>query len=138
DANYLQAAASYDLNEEYNAKASITTHSVAPNLNFQLYQSDYKNYNWKTNLNNIKTQELKFEINTKRFGNASVSYTGIDDYAYFGIKENDSTPSPLQAFQRVDYLKIRAEKEFVFGKFGFENTLMYQQVMNGENVFNVP
>lgn len=138
DGNYLQGAASYDVNENYNAKASITVHSVAPNFNFLLYQSDYKNYNWKTELNNVKTQELKFEINTKKFGNASVSYTGIDDYAYFGIKENDSTPSPLQASERVDYLKVKVEKEFKFGHFGLENTVMYQQVLSGETVFNVP
>ena len=138
DGNYLQGAASFDLNEDYNAEASITVHSVAPNFNFLLYQSDYQNYNWKTELNNVKTQELKFQINTKKFGNASVSYTGIDDYAYFGIKENDSTPSPLQASERVDYLKVKVEKEFKFGHFGLENTVMYQQVLSGETVFNVP
>ena len=137
DGNYIQGAASYDLNDEYSAKASITAHSVAPDFNFQLYQSDYKNYNWKNNLNNVKTQELKFEINTKRFGKASVSYTGIDDYTYFGVKELDSTPSPLQAQERVDYLKIKAEKEFNFGVFALDNTIMYQQVFNGDNVFNV-
>ncbi|MCZ4317376.1 putative porin [Aequorivita viscosa] len=138
DGNYFEGAASYNLNEEYNAKASINIHSVAPNFNFLLYQSDYQNYNWKTNLNNVKTQQLNFQINTKRFGNASVSYTGIDDYAYFGIKENDSTPSPNQASERVDYLKIKAEKEFKFGNFGLENTVMYQQVLSGENILNVP
>ncbi|MAP80089.1 MAG: hypothetical protein CL526_03265 [Aequorivita sp.] len=138
EGNYLQAAAGYNLNDNYNAKASITVHSVAPNFNFLLYQSDYQNYNWKTNLNNVKTQELKFEINTKNFGNASISYTGIDDYAYFGIKENDSTPSPLQANERVDYLKIKAEKDFKYRKFGLKNTLMYQQLLSGENVLNVP
>lgn len=138
EGNYLQGAASFNLKDDYSAKASLTIHSVVPNFNFQLYQSDYKNYNWKTNLNNVKTQELKFEINTKKFGNASVSYTGIDDYTYFGIKANDSTPSPLQASERVDYLKIKAEKEFRYGNFALENTLMYQQVFNGENVFNLP
>ena len=138
DGNYLQGAASFDLNEDYYAEASITVHSVAPNFNFLLYQSDYQNYNWKTELNNVKTQELKFQINTKKFGNAYVSYTGIDDYAYFGIKENDSTPSPLQASERVDYLKVKVEKEFKFGHFGLENTVMYQQVLSGETVFNVP
>ena len=138
DGNYLQGAASYNLNEDFNAKASITIHSVAPNFNFLLYQSDYQNYNWKNELNNVKTQELKFEINTKKFGNASVSYTGIDDYAYFGIKANDSTPSPLQASERVDYLKIKAEKEFKFGVFALDNTLMYQQVLGGDAIFNVP
>ncbi|CAM3310628.1 putative porin [Aequorivita lipolytica] len=138
DGNYIQGAASYDVNQEYNAKASITLHSVAPNFNFLLYQSDYQNYNWKNELNNIKSQELKFEINAKKFGSASVSYSGIDDYTYFGIKENDSTPSPLQASERVDYLKIKAEKEFKYGNFGLENTLMYQQVLSGENILNVP
>ncbi len=138
DGNYLQGAASYNLNDDLAAKASVTIHSVAPNFNFQLNQSDYKNYNWKTNLNNVKTQELKFEIDTKKFGNASVSYTGIDDYTYFGIKANESTPSPLQASERVDYLKIKAEKEFTYGQFALENTIMYQQVLSGENVFNVP
>jgi hypothetical protein len=138
DGNYIQGAVSYDLNEDYNAEASITVHSVAPNFNFLLYQSDYKNYNWKTAFSNVKTQELKFDINTKKFGNASVSYTGIDDYAYFGIKPNDSTPSPLQASERVDYLKIKAQKEFKFGHFGLDNTVMYQQVLSGETVFNVP
>lgn len=138
DGNYLQGAASYNLNDDFAAKASVTIHSVAPNFNFQLNQSDYKNYNWKTNLNNVKTQELKFEIDTKKFGNASVSYTGIDDYTYFGIEANESTPSPLQASERVDYLKVKAEKEFTFGQFALDNTIMYQQVLSGENVFNVP
>ncbi len=138
DGNYLQGAASYDLNDEYSAKASLTVHSVAPNFNFLLYQNDYQNYNWKNELNNVKTQELKFEINTKKFGNASVSYTGIDDYAYFGIKANDSTPSPIQASERVDYLKIKAEKEFTFGAFALDNTILYQQVLSGDNIFNVP
>lgn len=138
DGNYLQGGASYDLNDDFSAKASIKIHSVAPNFNFLLYQSDYQNYNWKNELNNEKTQELKFQINTKKFGNASVSYTGIDDYVYFGIKPNDSTPTPLQASERINYLKIKAQKEFTYGSFALENTVMYQQVLGGEAVFNVP
>lgn len=138
EGNYLQAAAEYDLHDDFSAQASIAIHSVAPNFNFQLYQSDYRNYNWKTDLHNVKSQELKFAIDTKKYGSASVSYTGIDDYTYFGIRANDSTPSPMQASERVDYLKVKAEKEFTFGRFALDNTVMYQQVVNGENVFNVP
>lgn len=138
NANYLEGAIAYNLHEEYIARATIGMHSVAPNFNFLLYQSDYKNYNWKNNFNNVKSQELKFQLETKKFGNASVSYTGIDDYAYFGIKENDSTPTPLQARGRVNYLKVKAKKEFDFGYFALDNTLMYQQVMGGESVFHVP
>lgn len=139
ESNYLQGSASYNLHDDYIARASIGIHSVAPDFNFLLYQNDYKNYNWKTDLNNVKTQELKFEIETKKFGSASVSYTGIDDFVYFGIRENDSTPSPMQAGQRVNYLKVKAQKEFEFGNHvAFDNTIMYQEVMGGSSVFNVP
>lgn len=138
DANFLQGTAGYGLSNEIDAKATIRIHSAAPNFNFLLYQSDYKNYNWKTNFKNIKTQELRFDLETRRFGNASVSYTGIDDYAFFAVRPNDSTPSPMQAGTRVNYLKVRAAKEFNFGRFGMDHTLMYQQVMGGENILNIP
>lgn len=138
DGNYIKGAASYALDEDNRAEASISVHSVAPNFNFLLYQSDYENYNWQNNLNNIKTQELKFELKSKKLLDASVSYTGIDDYVYFGIKPNDSTPTPIQSSQRVDYLKVKVEKEIRYKKFGLANTIMYQQVLSGDAVFKVP
>jgi len=138
DGNYIKGAASYALNKDNRAEASISVHSVAPNFNFLLYQSDYENYNWQNSLNNVKTQELKFKLKSKKLLDASVSYTGIDDYAYFGIKPSDSTPSPIQFNERVDYLKVKLEKELRFRKFGLANTVMYQQVLSGDAVFKVP
>lgn len=138
DGNYLKAAASYALNKDNKAEASITLHSVAPNFNFLLNQSDYVNYNWKNDLNNVKTQELRFDLISKKLADIAVSYTGIDDYTYFGIKPNDSTPSAIQFSERVDYLKIKAEKEIRYGKFGLANTIMFQKVVSGDAVFKVP
>lgn len=138
DANYLIGAASFQYNDDIKVKASASIHSVAPNFNILLYQSDYVNYNWRTQFNNIKTQELRFDVTSKKWGNAAVSYTGIDDYAYFGIRANDSTPTPIQAASRVDYLKVKAGKEFKYGKFALDNTFMYQNVVSGEQVLNVP
>ncbi len=138
DGNYLKGAISFTFNEENNVKASVMLHSVAPNFNFQLYQSDYVNYNWQNSLENVKTQELQFELRSKKLLNASVSYTGIDDYAYFTIVANDSTPTPQQYGERVDYLKIKAEREFRYGRFGLMNTVMFQQSLSGNEVFNVP
>lgn len=138
DGNYLSGAASYALDKNNKAEASITLHSVAPNFNFLLYQSDYVNYNWQNNLDNVKTQELKFKLTSKKLLDATVSYTGIDDYVYFGLAENDSTPSPQQSRERVDYLKVKAEKEFTYGKFSLANTVLFQQAVSGEDVFKVP
>ncbi|MCH2490555.1 MAG: putative porin [Flavobacteriales bacterium] len=138
DGNYLQGAIAFALNETNKAEASVTLHSVAPNFNFLLYQSDYVNYNWQNNLDNVKTQELKFELQSKKLLNAAVSYTGIDDYTYFGLRPNDSTPTPIQFDGRVDYLKVRAERTFTYGKFSLANTVLFQQAVSGEEVFKVP
>ncbi|MAO07724.1 MAG: hypothetical protein CL596_03330 [Alteromonas sp.] len=138
DGNYLLGGAAFQFNEENAVKAHIKIHSVAPNFNFLLYQSDYVNYNWQNNYDNVKTQELFFEIDSKKLLKASVSYTGIDDYTYFAIKENDSTPTPQQFGERINYLKVKAEREFRYGKFGLMNTVLFQQALSGEEVFNVP
>lgn len=69
---------------------------------------------------------------------ATVSYTGIDDYAYFTITSGDSIPTPHQNNGRIDYLKVKVEREFRAGSFALMNTLMYQQVLNGEGILNVP
>ena len=138
DGNYFTAAASFAFNNDNKVKASTTIHSVAPNFNFLLYQSDYVNYNWQNDFNNVKTQELRFDLESKKLLDASVSYIGIDDYAYFAIKANDSTPTPHQFGERVDYLKIKAEREFRYGKFALANTIMFQQAVSGEEVFKVP
>jgi hypothetical protein len=138
DAHYLLGGASFQFDKNNAVEATLKIHSVAPNFNFLLNQSDYVNYNWQTNFSNVKTQELKFEVTSKKLLNASVSYTGIDDYAYFTIRANDSTPTPQQYTERVDYLKIKAEREFKYGKFALMNTVMFQQAVSGETVFNVP
>lgn len=145
DGNYINASAGYALNDDNKAYASVRIHSAAPNFNFQLYQNDYVNYNWKTELNNIKTQEFRFDLQAKKIANVSLSYTGIDDYAYFAIQtpeivEEDAVfrPTPQQFDGRVNYLKIKAEREFQWKQFALNNTIMYQNVLSGSEVFNVP
>jgi hypothetical protein len=138
DGNYIDASAGYRLNEDLMGKASIHIHSAAPNFNFLLYQNDYLNYNWKNDFNNVKTQELRFDIESTTLADVSVSYTGIDDYTFFAIQPNDSTPTPQQAVTRVDYLKVKAERTFKWRTFALANTVMYQNVVGGNEVFNVP
>lgn len=138
DGNYLKGAASFSFNETNRVKASASIHSAAPNFNFLLFQSDYVNYNWNTNFNNVKTQELKFELTSKTLLDASLTYTGIDDFTYFIVQPNDSTPTPQQFNERVDYIKIKAEKEFRYKKFALMNTVLFQQAITGSEVLNVP
>lgn len=138
DGNYLKAATSYLINNNQLVGAEITTHSVVPNFNFLLNQSDYLNYNWQNEFDNVKKQQLKLKYESNKVVKVSFDYTGIEGYTYFAIKNNDSTPTPHQFNNRVDYLKIKLQKEFKFKKFGLENTLLYQSVLSGAEVLKLP
>lgn len=138
DGNFLKAGASYIINGAHKVSADLKVHSVAPNFNFLLFQSDYVNYNWQNDFNNVKTQQLNVDFTSEKIANVSLSYTGIDEYAYFAIKENDSTPTPQQYAGRVDYVKVKAQKDLRYKKFGLENTILYQRALSGEEVLKLP
>ena len=138
DGNYLKTGASYLIKNAHKISAEIKTHTTAPNFVFLLNQSDYINYNWQNNFDNIKTQQLKVDFESDKIANLSLNYTGIDKYTYFVIKENDSTPTPQQYGERVDYVKVKLQKELKFKKFGLDNTLLYQNALNGEDVLKLP
>jgi len=138
NSHFVTAGTGYEFTEDLQITAEASIHSVAPNFNFLLFQSDYVNYNWQNDFDNVKTQELEFKVASSKWATVSASYTGIEDYTYFTVQPNDSTPSPVQANERVDYLKIKLEKEFRYKKFGFENTIMFQEALQGDEHFKVP
>ena len=52
-----------------------------PNYNYLLYQSDYTNYNWYNfnEFRNVNTQQLRFNIESKKLLNASLDISNIDN-----------------------------------------------------------
>jgi len=145
DGNFIKTQADYQFSKDLKATARLNINSHAPNYNKLLNQSDYQNYNWFNDFDNVKTQYLQAEINSKKFGKLDASITQIQDYAYFGFIDNpdqdavaDSLVRPFQSSSEVRYLKLKAEKTFKYGKFSLANTVMYQNVLDGEDVFRVP
>ena len=137
EGNYLQAGLSYSLMEDIRAFVMLSTSSQAPNFNFLLYQSDYVNYNWQNDFSNVSTQKLDFSVVSPRFFNLNVEYTRIANYSFFGLNQENQV-RPMQYSETVNYVRAKAEKEFVFGKFALNNTLLYQKVLDGASVLNVP
>lgn len=135
--NYIAAAASYEFNKDNLIRFGINQNSTAPNFNFLLYQSDYLNYNWQNDFDNEVSQRLFADFKSKKLFDVSGSLSQIENYTYFSTDDSGSV-KPFQADSQVRYLKLRAEKEFDFGLFGSYNTLMYQNVLEGLGVFNVP
>ncbi|WP_089666440.1 putative porin [Gramella sp. MAR_2010_147] len=135
--NYIAAAASYRFDRENSIRFGINQNSTAPNFNFILYQSDYVDYNWQNDLDNEISQRLFADFRSKKFFDVSGSLSQIENYSYFSLDEAGSI-KPFQAESQVRYLKLKAEKEFDFGLFGSYNTVMYQNVLEGLDVLNLP
>ncbi|MEX2349736.1 MAG: putative porin, partial [Flavobacteriaceae bacterium] len=138
EGNFILGQASYELDENNKAKATVHINSVAPDYNFLLYQSDYINYNWRNGFRNVKTQHLQFDLESNKLLDASVSYTGVEDYTYFARTETDTTTMPFQYDGRVNYLKVEARRQVDFGKFSLNARVTYQNILDGQDVFKAP
>ncbi|OIQ21280.1 putative porin [Lacinutrix sp. MedPE-SW] len=136
--NHITVKTSYNINSDIEISAQINNNSKAPNYNQQLYQSDYINYNWKTNFNNIKTQQLLFNLKSNKLVNLSVDASTINDYVYFKKDETSNTVKPFQSDKSITYLRLKVNKEIGYRNFYLNNTIMYQNVKDDNQVFNVP
>lgn len=137
DSNFLSAKAGYKLSENFDASVGINHHTVAPNFNTLLYQSDYVNYNWKNNFNNIKTQQLVFDIKSDKYVNLSLDFNTITDNVYFA-KNEDGNVKPFQNNATITYLRATLQKEIRYKNFALNNTILYQNVSDENNTLNVP
>ncbi|MFD2551754.1 putative porin [Bizionia sediminis] len=136
--NYLEADASFKVNNNLQVGATASHNSSAPNYNFLLYQSTYKNYNWQTSFNNVDTQQLELYVTSRLFGNVSANVTNIIDYAYFR-KDDTGSVKPFQTSNSIQYIKVKWEKGFNFLKrFSLQNTMMYQHVQDNNAILNLP
>lgn len=149
NSNFIKADASYKLNDKNSFKFGVNISSAMPNYNYLLYQSDYENYNWQ-NTDTFKKQNrnsFHFDLNTSKFGTIASSYNIIDNYTYFASEAvqaqidsgaENAFIKPQQEGNSVSYLKVKYNKEFKVGRFALDNTVMYQNVSQSNNVLNVP
>lgn len=145
DGQYLNGAASYNF-KNIKIQAGLALSSRAPDFNYQLFQSDYVNYNWQNSFSNIEKQQFTFSAQSDKYLDLDVTFTTIQDHLYFGQNQvlnsdNEVTgynATPQQFTEDITYLKIKAHKDIKFGKFGLDNTIMFQNVGQADNIINVP
>ena len=135
--SYFAVEAGYSLDKENRLQFGFNQNSHMPNYNFLLYQSNYINYNWQNDFDNMNTQSIYGELRSKKLLNIESRLTQIQNYTYFTENE-DTLVKPFQAGDQVRYLKLKASKKFDFGVFAIDNTLMYQNVLDGSSVLNLP
>lgn len=133
----LKAELGYDFMEDNRAEISLKLNDRTPNWNFVLHQSDYVNYNWLNHFKNENRQSLNLRLYSKFLADLDMEYSRIENFSYFA-KDADGNVKPFQYEGEVNYARIKASRDFEFGKFGLANTLIYQEALDGAQVLNVP
>lgn len=146
--NLLDAFASYNINRDNRLKFSVHSSSHMPNFNFLLYQSDYSNYNWQHtgDYNRINNNGFQFDLESNVFGNLMAKYTSLDNYTYLASDPSETVVEggeqafvkPFQEDGTINIIKVKYGKEFKWKGFALNNTVMYQNVSQDNNVLNVP
>lgn len=136
----LDLSARYKINNENTINLKYQNIQKLPDLNYTLYQSNYVGYNWYNNFKNQKINNFEAEANLKWF-DASVQLSNINDYLYFSndaVLDGRVITTPKQYDKSIGYVGVKISKEFRFGKFALDNTVLYQQVSQDSDVLNIP
>lgn len=142
--SHLEAKMQLDLDDENQFVFQYQNSNKLPNNNYNLYQSSYVDYNWSHNFKNEKINSLSASAKTP-WVSASFQFSVLNDHLYF---DDISTPSqkiaqtqivsPSQYAGTINYLSLKASREFQFGKFALDNTILYQKVGQDQAILNVP
>ena len=128
------------MNERNDFSFQYLNQSKIPDLNYTLYQSSFINYNWKNNFKNEKINTIKLKANTQWLS-TEAQITLLNDYLYFkdlDLSDIIVVSTPNQYEKTINYLSVKASKELKFRKFSLDNTVLFQQVTQSDNILNVP
>ena len=142
----LNINAAFNLNDKFGIEASYHLQSKIPNYTYQFFQSGYIGLNWFNDFANEKYSTLNAKIITPII-DIEGTYQIISDKLYFAnnattLNENGRYAqllvSPQQYTKSINYFMLKAQKEFTFNKWGIDNTIMFQQVVQDNDILNVP
>ncbi|WP_298303516.1 putative porin [Flavobacterium sp.] len=130
----------YQINDKNKVSFQYQNISKLPNFNYILNQSAYINYTWLNNFKNEKINNITVNANTQ-WVNATAQFTTLNDYLYFQDVQqvaNQQLVTPHQYSGTINYLSLKAAKEFKYKKWALDNTFLYQKVTQEEAILNVP
>ncbi|TDP58379.1 putative beta-barrel porin [Flavobacterium dankookense] len=136
----LDAQLTYKLNEKNEFHFQYQMLNKIPDHIYNLYQSSYVQYNWANDFNNEKINNLQATAKTQWF-DATLKISSINDYLYFSNAATNPLQqiiSPKQYDKTINYLSIKASREFKWWKLALDNTILYQQVDQKDDILNVP
>ena len=119
--------------KRYNLDLNIKLSSVKshPGLIYDNYYSGFSGLNWTNRNDLINTSSILINYINKKFGQFSLSGSIINNYVYVSTQNSDIEsyiPQINQAEFDIKLFKLKYVKNFIFGKFSMNNSLLIQDV----------
>ncbi|MEO8253529.1 MAG: putative porin, partial [Flavobacterium sp.] len=136
----IDAKLDYNLNDDFQFVFGYQNLNKLPNDNYNLFQSNYQSYNWSKSFKNEKINVISGDAITPWF-DASMQISALTDHLYFensATNEMQQIATPNQFGGTIKYISVKLSREFKFGKFALNNTVLYQKVDQQEAILNVP
>lgn len=111
-----------------------------PDHLYNLHQSSFVGFNWSNDFKNEKINNVEVVAKTKWF-NAAMQLSSFNDYLFFSndaINPQQQIITPKQYNKTINYLSFKVSREFKWWKLALDNTVLYQQVDQEDDVLNVP
>jgi len=136
----LEASANYKFDDRNQVSAKYQNLSKVPDHIYNLFQSSYIDYNWENSFKNEKINAIEISAETQ-WASATLNVSTMKDHLYFqdvNASYDTLTVKPSQYSKSINYLSLKVSKEFKFGKFALDNTFLYQQTDQEDDILNVP
>jgi hypothetical protein len=136
----FDAKLEYQLDEKNEFVFQYQLISKIPDHIYNLNQSSYFSYNWSNDFKNEKINNIEATAKTQWI-DVSLQLSTFDDHLYFSQDTSSVRTqliSPKQYSKTINYISVKASKEFKWWKLALDNTLLYQQVDQENDILNVP
>ena len=143
NSNMFTSSLTMKLKNENSVSASYKFVSSAPNYNYQLYMSNYENYNWNNQFDNTITNSISFALELKKIIDLDISLISVKKHIQFEKIVNDLADSseysilPIQYNGNIDIFKTRLARNINFGKFSIDSKLLFQKSFS-DDIIHIP
>ncbi|MGY8946351.1 MAG: putative porin [Flavobacteriales bacterium] len=132
-------------NFKYQFGGNITINH--PGYYYELYKSSYDDLNWNNEIKKTQTKNVFLSFDSKLLGDLRLDFRLINNFTFFSLANVNGIvdaeiktliPKVNQLDSSIEYLKVKWQKEFKFGKFSLDNSLVFQKVKQNGDFLNLP
>jgi hypothetical protein len=141
--NSVKTNIRFDIKNQNSVNLELSVLNSTPDYNHRLYSSNYINYNWNNEFQNINSKAISLNVRLNKFINLDIDYINIENHIQFeqlettSINDFGSSIRPIQYNGIIDLLKIKLNRSISIGKFSFDSSLLFQKSISND-IINVP